>query len=141
VFFCNLWVAFLCLFALVPGLFYGVLNLWDPSGCHDQLRFGLLLLCPVIACLGLGWIIFSRKGVTFSSGDPALKAVAKDEFRRFNALRAFRVAFVAVLAVQLPLAWVATQRPGPGSPGNMGNCTWLIGSVVYLAAFLFFDRD
>lgn len=134
-------LAFICLAGLLPALFYGVLTVWDRDGLHERLRLGLLLLSPIILALGLAWVMFSRKGVAITNDDPDLQAVAKDEFRRLNAMRAVRVAFVTVLAVQLPLAWLLGLRPSPDGLAHMGTLTWFTGFITFLAAFLFFDRD
>jgi len=125
-------LASICLAGLVPALCYGVLTAWDREGQHERLQLGILLLA---------WVLFSRRGVSITNDDPALQAVAKDEFRRLNAMRAFRVAFLIVMVVQLPLAWLLGLRPSPDSLAHMGTFTWFIGAIAFLSAFLFFDRD
>ncbi len=134
-------LAFVCLAGLLPALFYGVLTAWDREGQHERLQFGLLLLSPLILSLGLTWVMVSRKGAAIPSDDPDLLAIAQDEFRRLNGMRAVRVAFVTVLAVQLPLAWLLGLRPSPDSLAHMGTFTCFIGFITFLSAFLFFDRD
>ncbi len=134
-------LAFICLAGLLPALFYGVLTVWDRDGRHERLQFGLLLLSPIILTLGLAWVMFSRKGVAIPSDDPDFQAIAQDEFRRLNAMRAVRVAFVTVMVAQLPLAWLLGLRPSPDSLAHMGTFTWFIGFISFLSAFLFFDRD
>ncbi len=134
-------LASICLAGLVPALCYGVLTAWDREGQHERLQLGILLLSPIILTLGLAWVLFSRRGVSITNDDPALQAVAKDEFRRLNAMRAFRVAFLIVMVVQLPLAWLLGLRPSPDSLAHMGTFTWFIGAIAFLSAFLFFDRD
>ncbi len=134
-------LASICLAGLLPVLFYGVLTAWDRGGQHERLQFGLLLLSPIILTLGLAWVLYSRRGVAITNDDPALQAVAKDEFRRLNAMRAVRVAFLTVMVVQLPLAWLLGLRPSPDSLAHMGTFTWFIGAISFLSAFLIFDRD
>jgi len=134
-------LTFLCLFGLLPVLFYGAITVWDHDGHYERLQFGLLVLCPVILTFGLAWIMFSRRGVAITNDDPDLQAVAKDEFRRRNALRAFRVAFATVLALQFPLAWLLSIRPNPDGIMHLATFTWFIGFISFLSAFLFFDRD
>ncbi|MFZ4513137.1 MAG: hypothetical protein ACOYNX_05855 [Geothrix sp.] len=134
-------LAFVCLIGLLPALFYGVLTVWDRDGHYERLQLGLLLLSPIILTLGLAWVMASRKGVAIPSDDPDLQAIAQDEFRRLNAMRAVRVAFVTVLFVQLPLAWLLGLRPSPDSLAHMGTLTCFLGFISFLSAFLFFDRD
>jgi len=134
-------LAFVCLIGLLPALFYGVFTVWDRDGRHERLQLGLLLLSPIILTLGLAWVMASRKGVAIPSDDPDLQAIAQDEFRRLNAMRAVRVAFVTVLFVQLPLAWLLGLRPSPDSLAHMGTLTCFLGFISFLSAFLFFDRD
>ena len=134
-------LAFICLAGLLPVLAYGVLTVWDVAGQHEQLRLGLLILSPVVLTLGLAWVMVSRRGVSIPDGDPDFQAVAKDEFRRLNAMRAFRVAFGTVMLVQFPLAWLLGLRPSPEGLTHLASFTWFIGAIAYLSAFLFFDRD
>ena len=134
-------LASICLAGLLPVLFSGVLTAWDRGGQHERLQLGLLLLSPIILSLGLAWVLISRRGVSITNDDPNLQAVAKDEFRRLNAMRAVRVAFLLVMVVQLPLAWLLGLHPSPDSLAHMGTFTWFIGAISFLAAFLFFDRD
>ena len=67
--------------------------------------------------------------------------MTKDEFRRLNSLRAAGLAFAVVLALQWPLAWLLKFHPGPDPAMQMAACTWFLGFIAYLGAFLFFDRD
>jgi hypothetical protein len=126
---------------ITPMLFYGGLTVWDREGRFERLQFGLLILCPVILTLGLIWLRFSRKGNPITLKDPDFQAIAKDEFRKLCFERAFRVAFVVVMAVQVPLAWLLSLRPSPDSLFHMGTFTFFIGFIAFLTAFLFFDRD
>jgi len=134
-------LAFICLAGLLPALSYGVLTVWDRDGHLERLRFGLLLLSPILLTLGLAWVMFSRKDISITNDDPDLQAIAKDEYRRLNAMRAVRVAFLTVMVVQFPLAWLVGLRPSVDGLSHMGSLTWFIGAVTFLAAFLFFDRD
>ena len=131
----------ICLAGILPALLYGALTVWDVEGRHERLQFGLLILSPVILTLGLIWIMLSRKGITITNQDPDFQTVAKDEFRRFNFFRAIRVAFLMVMVIQIPLAWLLSLRPSPDSLYHMATFTFFIGFITVISAFLFFDRD
>lgn len=134
-------LAAICLAGLLPALCYGVITVWDRAGRHGRLQVALLLLSPIILTLGLGWVLFSRRGVAITADDPDLQAATRDEFRSLNAMRAFRAAFVTVMVLQFPLGWLLGLRPVPDALSHMATFTWFIGFIAFLSAFLFFDRD
>lgn len=131
---------FIFLAGMAPMLFYGGLTVWDREGRHERLQMGLLVLSPVILTLGLIWLRLSRKGTPISLKDADFRAIAKDEFRKLCFERATRVAFVVVMLMQIPLAWLLSFRPSPDGLFHMGTFTFFIGFIAFISAFLFFDQ-
>ena len=132
---------YLCLVVITLGVLYLILTIWDREGRLERLRVGLLILCPVFLTLGAAWLQGTLKGNRYSLKDADVRAIIGDELRRQSFDRAFRVAFGAVLALQMPLAWILFQHPSEQSLIHMGTFTILLGFIALVSAFLFFDRD
>lgn len=72
---------------------------------------------------------------------PEARAIADDEWRRNNMDRARRVAFVVVLAAQLPLGLLLAGLPSARALMAMAAATITLGVATLFALFLHLDRD
>lgn len=132
---------YLCAAAMTSGLLYAGLTLWGREGRFEPARLGLLFLCPLILISGFVWLQISLKGNRYSLKDPDVQVILKDEYRGHNLGRALRLAFFAVMALQMPLAWALSLRPRADSLLMMGAFTIMFGFLAVITGFLFFDRE
>jgi len=97
-----------------------------------------ILLC-VIAASALKNPL-DTKGIDFSSGHLAMKALRNDELRQLAQAKAFRNGFIALLAYP-PLCAFALTGLGAHDPLPfvLASGAWL-GAVVFLASLLWHDR-
>ena len=102
--------------------------------------WGLSVVVPVVTAIAAGALRTSAKGADVDPSSPGMKAIINDELRQASMHRAFRNAFLAVLAVQPLLAFapelVAIAHPAP----MMAIFTIWFGMVVMIASVLYYDR-
>lgn len=100
----------------------------------------LSLVIPVATAIAAGALRSSAKGANVDPSSPGMKAIINDELFLASVHRAFRNAFLAVLALQPLLALVpelvAIARPAP----MMAIFTIWFGMVVMISSVLYYDR-
>lgn len=98
------------------------------------------LLFPVLIVLAVVALRSSAKGARTDPSGPAMKALLNDELRQASMHRAYRNAFIAMLAVQPLLAvapsWIAVANP----LALMACLAILTGVVMMVASLLYYDR-
>jgi hypothetical protein len=80
-------------------------------------------------------------GDRWSPRAPEVQAIANDEWRRINMDRARRVAFLVVLAAQIPLGLLLVGLPSHRAVMAMAASTITLGLATLIAIFLHLDRD
>ena len=70
-----------------------------------------------------------------------LNTMRNDEFRQVNLARAQRVALVAVLIAQIPLAILVARVGAVAAVTTMGVGTITVAIVTLITSFLYFERD
>ena len=98
------------------------------------------IVIPVLTVIAVAALRTSAKGADVNPSSPGMKAIINDELRQASMHRAFRNAFLAVLAVQPVLAFapelVAIARPAP----VMAIFTIWFGMMVMISSVLYYDR-
>jgi DMSO reductase anchor subunit len=125
----SLWTAFF-LIALLGGS--GMLQLLAPGSQAAQQLAMLLPVFIVIAVVGLRRV--ARPDAA------AMRAVRDDELRQAALGRAYRGALFAVVILQPLLAVGLTSASVPNAVALMAAATALVGALVFLGSFLYFDR-
>lgn len=75
------------------------------------------------------------------SGEAEMKSLREDEFRQVNLARAQRVALIAALVAQIPLAIFASGLTAAAAVTIMAVATVTIGMAALITSFLYFERD
>jgi hypothetical protein len=96
---------------------------------------------PVALALGWAGLRASLRGGRWDPHLPETEAVMNDEFRHTNILRAQRVALIAVLLLQVPLALAAIHLPVARALVAMAGGTITAGMSALISAFLYLDRE
>lgn len=116
------------------------LQVFVPGGPITGMTNNLLKGLPIALPIAVAALQGSLKGKGFSTTDPDVQAVLKDEFRRANLNKAFRCAFFTVFVLQVPLGLAVWHLPTHVALSLMGGFTILLGVMALLGFFLFFDR-
>ncbi|HLJ75613.1 MAG TPA: hypothetical protein VKU62_13560 [Thermoanaerobaculia bacterium] len=74
-------------------------------------------------------------------GDAEMKTLRDDEFRQANLGRAQRVALIAALVAQIPLAVLASGLTAAAAVTIMGVATVTVATATLITSFLYFERD
>ena len=74
-------------------------------------------------------------------GDAEMKTLRDDEFRQANLGRAQRVALIAALVAQIPLAVLASGLSAAAAVTIMGVATVTVATATLITSFLYFERD
>ena len=128
----------------IPIVAFAGLEFWDPEWQVARLvhfRLALVGMSVVLLFLGIVWLHISLKGNRLRGSDPEIQAITKDEFRRHNWERSTRVAYLVVMAIQLPLAWLLSLRPNANAVWAMACLTTFSGGLTGMVTFLFLNRD
>lgn len=125
----SLWTAFF-LIALIGAS--GLLQLLAPSSQAAQKLAMLLPVCIVIAVVALRRV---------ARPDAAtLNIIRDDELRQAALGRAYRSGLFAVVVLQPVLAVALTSSSANNQVALMAASTALLGVLVFLGSFLYFDR-
>lgn len=81
------------------------------------------------------------RGDRWNASVPEAQAIVHDEWRRTNMDRAVRVAFVVVLAAQLPFGLLMASLPSLRAVMAMGAATATLGMATFIVLYLFFNRE
>lgn len=81
------------------------------------------------------------RGDRWNPDAPEARAIAQDEWRRKNFDRATRVAFVVVLAAQLPLGLLLARLPSLRAVMAMAAATATLGMATFIAFYLVLSRE
>lgn len=97
-----------------------------------------LWIVPAVLAAGLQRTLGSER---WNPRAPEARAIANDEWRRSNMDRARRVAFMVILAAQVPLGLLLASLPALQAVMAMAAATITLGLATLIALFLYFDRD
>jgi hypothetical protein len=92
-----------------------------------------------IAMIGVA-LHSTLRGDRWDPRSPEARMVLQDEWRQTNLSRAMRIAFVAVVAVQVPLALWLGRLPSQRAVMAMAVITMTLAMATLIALFLFFER-
>lgn len=81
------------------------------------------------------------RGDRWDPATPEVQVIMHDEWRRTNMARAMRVAFVTILAAQIPIGLLVAHLPSLRAVMAMAIATLTLGLVTLIALFLFFSRE
>lgn len=98
-------------------------------------------LLPVLVVIAVGVGRLLTGGRPWDPNSPEVKQIQRDEFRRMNLSRAQRAALIVVLVFQIPLGLLFAHLPAMRAVMAMGTTTIMLGLIVFIALFLFFDKD
>lgn len=111
---------------------------------RPELGFGWMAtfswMLPMAIAIGLALQRSTLRGNRWKPDAPQVQAVLRDEWRRQAMDRAFRLAFVTMPIVQLPLALVLGSLPGKRAVMGMAVATSVLGLATFLALTLIFGR-
>lgn len=133
-----LWLALL-LILLLGG--YAVLANVFPQSRAFHYAGRLMTLLPIAIIFAVVWLASSRRGQQTSAANPATRAVMDDEWRHASMHKAYRMGFFGVLLCQPLLGVAFLWIPLTAVPQIMATVTIVIGASVFLATFLFCDRQ
>ena len=109
----------------------GVIAIWLPRLSVDV---------PIaIALIGVA-LQATLRGDRWDPRSPEARVVLQDEWRQANLARAMRFAFVAVVAIQVPLALWLGRLPSQRAVMAMAVLTMTLAMATFIALFLFFER-
>jgi hypothetical protein len=131
-------VLVLCL-VLTLGALGLAMALRPEVGSRWMVRAGWML--PIAIPLAFGVLQRTLRGDRWRPDAPEARAILQDEWRRTNLDRALRVAFVVVLAAQVPLGLAVAHLPTVRAVMAMAVATSVLGMATFLALFLFFGRE
>lgn len=99
-------------------------------------------LLPVAIAI-LVVVQMSRQSRRWAPNSPEVRMAMQDEWLRTNMDRAARVALVAILLAQWPLALIIgfLRFPPPRASMAMAMATITLGLATQIGVFLFLDRD
>lgn len=127
--------------ALIMTLGVGacLLLLWPGSALAAFAVQGAKLL-PVMIVILVAVLLRSASTAKFDLSDPQTRAVLNDELRQFGLSRAYRNAFIALLALQPLLACGLTYLSPAYPVALMATLSVTTGAGVMLASVLWYDR-
>ena len=108
---------------------------------HDPMLVSASRLIPIfIAILGTALAGFARRS-GLRAGSPESEAALGDEWRQAILARSFRVAFLVLVVVQVPLAFCFTSLPVLRALLAMAVSTITIALVTLAGTYLVLDRN
>jgi hypothetical protein len=113
----------------------------DPDGALGSLMPRISALIPMAIAIVAGMLVATLGGHKWDPEAPEARAILEDEWRRANMNRAIRVAFVVVLAAQVPLGFWLASVPSPRGILALATTTMTLGLAVLAGLFLYFDRE
>lgn len=113
----------------------------SPDGAASRFLGSAPWLIPIAIVLVVGAMQATLQGNRWTPQSPEVQAIMSDEWRRSNIDRALRVAFVAVLIVQIPLALLFTVLHAQRALFAMAASTITLGLALVAGLFLVFDRE
>lgn len=113
----------------------------SPDGAASRVVVGAPWLIPIAIVIVVGAMQATLRGNRWTPRSPEVQAIMSDEWRRSNIDRALRVAFVAVLIGQIPLALLFTVLPAQRALFAMAASTITLGLALVAGLFLVFDRE
>jgi hypothetical protein len=117
----------------------------QPDGALSRTLQKASWFFPIATIIGFGALQTSMRGKGWNPNSPEAKAVLNDEWRRTNLDRAMKVAFIVILVTQLPLGWLfgvmLAQLSVLRAVLGMAVSTITLGMTIFVATFLFLDRD
>lgn len=117
----------------------------QPDGAFARTLEKASWFFPIATIIGVGALQTSMRGKGWNPNSPEAKAVLNDEWRRTNLDRAMKVAFIVILVTQLPLGWLfgvmLAQLSVLRAVLGMAVSTITLGMTIFVATFLFLDRD
>lgn len=141
---------FVLLFVLSLGLVSLAMAL-RPEGAVSRFLERAPWVFPIAIVFAVTMLQTSQRKYRFTPDSDEVKAVMNDELRRISMDRARFVAFLVVLIAQVPIALLLSQTRlgldlGAGLPTlhvvmAMAVSTITLGISVFIACFLFFDRE
>lgn len=135
-------IAVVSLIALLGGT--GLALILSPRGAVGRSSVRGAWLIPVAIVIVIAAIQSSLRGRRWNPASPEVLALMEDEFRRVSMDRAFRIAFIAVLAAQWPFALAVgflADLPGPRPAMAMAAASITFGLLIFLVTYLYLDRD
>jgi len=100
-----------------------------------------LKLLPIAIVVSVSWLSFSIKGVSTNANGAEMKLIRSDELRQVSLNTSFKFGFLVVMIIQLAFITVSLVTTNP-IDGNLTGCaTLIIGSIAFLASFLYLDRS
>jgi hypothetical protein len=131
----NLYIVLFMVLVLGGTLLSGVL--WPESAFSQwPSRAPWLIPMGIIFLAGATGV-----GVRWRPDSPDVQAVLTDEWRQQNLSRAIRIAFVLVLAAQVPQALLFSDLPPLRAAMGMAVMTITVALATLITLFLLFDRD
>lgn len=134
----GLWLALL-LILLLGG--YAVLANAFPQSTASHYAGRLMSLLGIAIIVAVVWLASSRRGQRISATNPAMRAVMDDEWRHASMHKACRMGFFGMLSCQPLLGIAFLWIPLTAAPQIMATVTIVVGVSVFLATFLFCDRQ
>lgn len=113
----------------------------SPDGAASRFLTGAPWLIPIACVIVVGAMQATLRGNRWTARSPEVQAIMSDEWRRSNLDRALRVAFVAILIAQIPLALLFTVLPAQRALFAMAASTITLGLALIAGLFLAFDRE
>src|SRR5689334_7402137 len=98
-------MAFLLIIIMALGATALVIAL-QPGGALSRMLEKASWFFPIATILGFGALQTSLGRNRWNPNAPEVKAILSDEWRRTNLDRAMKIAFIVILATQLPLGWL-----------------------------------
>jgi hypothetical protein len=100
---------------------------------------------PLATIIGVAVVQTSLRKNRWDPKSPEVQAIMNDEWRRTNLDRAMKIAFIAILVVQLPLGWLfgvmLAQLSVLRAVLGLAVSTITLGMTTFVATFLILDRD
>jgi hypothetical protein len=116
-----------------------------PDGAFAQTLEKAPWFFPIAIIIGVAALQTSMRKNRWNPNSPEAKAILNDEWRRTNLDRAMKVAFIVILVTQLPLGWLfgvmLAQLSVLRAVLGMAVSTITLGMTIFVATFLFLDRD
>lgn len=115
----------------------------SPKGAVAHPAAGAWLI-PVGIVIAVAAVQSSLRGRRWKPESPEVRTILQDEFRKANMDRAFRIAFIVLLAAQWPLALllgVTTRLPAIRLVMAMAAGSITVGLLTLITLFLYFDRE
>ncbi len=101
----------------------------------------VLRMLPIVIAVVAAALVGTLRSDRWNPRAPEAQAIMQDEWRQANMDRARRIAFAAILIVQVPIALLFSHLPTLQALMALAVSTMTIGISLLLALFLYFDRD